>query len=985
MDKKLLSALNNLSVALQEISDSLKDKGDSKRSNTTLALQSGNLDKKIISIDEGIKKLKDDNQKILKNQETIINLSKNKSNDTNQKEVKVTTTTPIFSKKDKSNPLGNINKKKDKDDSPWNKIGNLSDPKQKTKLKEGLSSILMIATGVLAIGLAFKIVGGINFLSVISLSIALPLVALAFEKIAKMKDLKSREIGNIIIITVAIATAITLSSFILQFVRPVGLDQLTTSILIAGMFTVVSYGLSKILSGIRGIRGNDIIKLPLLPLIMVSMSLAILLSSYILQFVRPVGLFQLTTSILIAGMFTVVSYGLGKIIRGLRQISISDVARLSLLPIIMVAMAGAIALSSHILYHVKPVGLFQLLTSVFIAATFVVLAYSIKPLTMATKGITIKDIGMSILILLSLTGSIVLSSYMINLMPDIGVIKLLKFLATGIIISIIAVTLAITSKIINSLGKPSDYIKSGIAILAIATSISLSSWILSSGNYTNLPDWRWSIGAGLTIVGFAIVLRIIDIIGNTSTYLRGGIAILAIAAAISLTSLILSSGNYSGYPSTDWIIGAGIGLLAFGAAALILGFIATSGVGAVAILAGCLSILAVAATITGTSHILASGKYNKYPTKEWATGVGISMLGFALSAIVLGAIAITGVGAVVITAGLGMILLVAGTVVTVAEILGNGKYNKYPDIEWSKGVGNSLAAFGMIMSNIGLKGIALNAIGSILGSGPEDLAKQMLAVDNTLDPGKFIKYPNLNWADGVSKSLSLFASITNSQGLGGIALNAIGDLFGSGPEDIAKQIISVDKELSKGSFQKFPAPNWVNGVMSMSVLASMFKSIKDVDISDVSETISNLSKSYDSLSNSLSNLGNTIDQLDMEKLSAVKNLTGSIVLLSLMDSDQFENMMDALEEKASIFVDIINDIDKSDSERVKKGTKAGVTSTIKTSTKNTPVEKNMNDIYSVMVSVDQKLSFIVKSNDNLSKYVDEIRGDSDLSIKNRKN
>ena len=65
MDKKLLDALNNLSVALQQIADALDPK-KKKTSSIGNALSTNNIDKKLKSIDAGIKKLQSDNKKIIK-------------------------------------------------------------------------------------------------------------------------------------------------------------------------------------------------------------------------------------------------------------------------------------------------------------------------------------------------------------------------------------------------------------------------------------------------------------------------------------------------------------------------------------------------------------------------------------------------------------------------------------------------------------------------------------------------------------------------------------------------------------------------------------------------------------------------------------------------------------------------------------------------------------------------------------------------------
>ena len=76
MDKQLLAALDNLSIALEMLVESLNKK-DAK-SPTATALQSGNFEDQLKGINKGIQELKADNKKILDNQQTIIKLQKEK-------------------------------------------------------------------------------------------------------------------------------------------------------------------------------------------------------------------------------------------------------------------------------------------------------------------------------------------------------------------------------------------------------------------------------------------------------------------------------------------------------------------------------------------------------------------------------------------------------------------------------------------------------------------------------------------------------------------------------------------------------------------------------------------------------------------------------------------------------------------------------------------------------------------------------------------
>ena len=80
MDQKLLDALSNMSEALEQIAEALKKK-DGNKSATTEAMQGGDFVKQIKEINVGVKQLQADTKKMLKNQETIISLSKKASGD----------------------------------------------------------------------------------------------------------------------------------------------------------------------------------------------------------------------------------------------------------------------------------------------------------------------------------------------------------------------------------------------------------------------------------------------------------------------------------------------------------------------------------------------------------------------------------------------------------------------------------------------------------------------------------------------------------------------------------------------------------------------------------------------------------------------------------------------------------------------------------------------------------------------------------------
>ena len=150
MDKKLLDSLSNLSLALEDIAAALKDKSEAQ-SATAKAMKGGDFVKEIKEINVGVKSLQKDTKQILANQQTIMGMSKSKGG----------------KKENVAEGLG-------------------KDKTAQKNFKEGLGVILLIAVAVLAIGVAFLLIGKVNFLSVIALSIALPLLAIGFAKVHKV-------------------------------------------------------------------------------------------------------------------------------------------------------------------------------------------------------------------------------------------------------------------------------------------------------------------------------------------------------------------------------------------------------------------------------------------------------------------------------------------------------------------------------------------------------------------------------------------------------------------------------------------------------------------------------------------------------------------------------------------------------------------------------------------------------------------------------
>jgi hypothetical protein len=905
MDKELLAGLNNLSEAILTMADILQKK-DAK-SATGNALKSGDLSNQLRQISVGIKDIKKDTQKILNQQDTILKMLK-------KDEGKETTSQKV------SKGQTNVETAKEKkDDEKTKAIGGIDT----RKVKDGVSAVLMIAVGVVAIGLALKIVGKIDFLSVLGIALALPLIAIAFSKIAsiftggEVTDEKGRkirtakldrkDIPNIIFSIVAFSTAITLSSYILSKVKPIGLLQgisaimiagvfalmgpslgkminafsginmitalkaslflpvvlvavsaaimgssyfisnvkpigllqAFSSIMIAGVFAVISMGLGKLISAFGRINPvSAFLAARMLPVVLLAVSVSIMLASFVLSAVKPVGLLQAITSIVIAGVFTVISFGIGKIISAFRRVDpVTALAAATLMPILFVAISASIMMSSYLLSQVKPIGLLQAITSIAISAVFVVLSFGIAKMIPAFRRIKPAEAATAALmmpiIFTALSLSILLSSKFLYQVKPIGILQFLTSIAISALFVGFAFAAGLIVKWTKNL-KTKDVLFGSFVVLTMTTTVALAGFIISKSTLPGaaqiLKFVGFSIALGVTTIAIAGTLWALKKLNiGLTDIIKGGIAILAIATTIMLTSLILSLGTYDKYPSLKWILGVGASVVGFGLAAVILGSIALSGVGALAILAGLASILAIAGTIVLVDKIISMGTFSKFPGLKWITGVGASMIGFGLAAVTLGGLIVgtLGLGAIAIAAGLASTLKIAENIVDTDRIISTGKYDKFPAKEWVSSVGDALLKFSTAVVTLG----AIDSVGGIastlsfglvknpIDSGIEatkKIAQSIVDVDGILAKGRYTGGPTSKWSSGISMALGAFWPIYK------ILLENSG-WFSSGvsPDDFSKAIRTISQGITdsasyfsgaKTSFENGPPVAWADGV-----------------------------------------------------------------------------------------------------------------------------------------------------------------------------
>jgi hypothetical protein len=134
--------------------------------------------------------------------------------------------------------------------------------------------------------------------------------------------------------------------------------------------------------------------------------------------------------------------------------------------------------------------------------------------------------------------------------------------------------------------------------------------------------------------------------------------------------------------------------------------------------------------------------------------------------------------------------------------------------------------------------------------------------------------------------------------------------------------------------------------------------------------MSSMASAYYELAESVSKLTHSMKDLDLDKLNALKSLSGNIVLMSLIDSSQFEQMMDTLENKSNIITGLFDNI---------FGTGNNTNNNNNISTFSSKGKTN-DDIFNVLNSMNSNLIAINQntagSNATLKEHLNEVRSNT---------
>lgn len=796
------------------------------------------------------------------------------------------------------------NLKKERQTGIWDKLGKAKD--KTSKVAEGVATIALMAGAILAVGAAFKIVGDVDFKSVVALSIAMPLMAIAFNKI-----------------------------------------------------------------GESGMSPKDALQTSLN---MVIMSAGIFGSSIFLATMPTLSIMQMVSAVAVSAAVGVAMYALSQ---SADEMGRKGVKNLYLLAPLMPVVAAAIAASSFMLANTETISVEQFLSA---AGVGIAMGMSMVPLALAAKalGNNVKKLFGIALAMPVIAGAIVASSYILSEIKEIDGTTVFEtsFAVAGSTALMGGVMVAL-----DKLGMgQSGALEAGIMMPIISTALVASSWILQG-----IKDIKSSdvLETALTVAGSTLLVGgamfAISKMGLSATdAAKGAIIMPIVSAGLMASSWILSVGKYTGGPTVDWAKGFGLSMLASIPAVIGFGALAATGFGALVIGAGILSMLAVAGGISAASHILAGGKYNGGPTKEWAEGVGLALSSFTTAIASLAPNVFDMVfGGDTLSSKIGSIVTIAGALKDAADKVRGGNYTGGPSKEWSEGVGLALVQFTNALGKL-KPSVIDRFFGDSMDKNIQSIIKIAGAIKQaswSIKGGSYTGGPKKEWAEGVGLSISHFAnafsklkpsvmdrwfgdSIDGNIGMikklaavipviaklvatgtyaegtypkkewaEGVGLSmvhmakSIGTLADEiDPEEIwtwipavkamAKIIPAIAKEMVGAKFDNYPSKDWSKGVVDFVLGMSEFEATGNVG--KAAQNITKLSYAYTKLARAIGLVAKNFDKI--KKVPNLGYLNQTLITLSILDSTKLKSTLDVIDDKKEEFSNLL----KAASEQEKK-------------------------------------------------------------------
>jgi hypothetical protein len=654
----------------------------------------------------------------------------------------------------------------------------IEDPKNKNKIVDGIKVVVLIAAGVLALGMAFKLIGKVDFVSVLALSAAMFAMSSIFSKISDIKGLTFGNVLKISLILPMIAAGLALSGYFLTSFPQFTLQQGLSLILIGGALGIATHLL---LGAVSKIGFTSLIKATLIPFLLPLIAWGIAKASFYLKDVQRVSVAQVISIGLVGIALGVATYGIGLALKGMKNVSWKEMLAL---PVMIPMIAGAIVLSSQIFQDFipikKPMDLLK--GSVVIGVAVLAMSFSVVLLGRLLRG-NLKELSIGVLGAVAVAGAIVAVSWAFKELTTVNAPDFMWTLKTGLallIFSSVVVLVALAMNATLSIGGPGGSISGSIggdikklglgllAVVGVAFSIVAVSQIMRLFAEGPIVDPKWALGVGLSILLLSVPVMLIGILLSTGigmpAFALGLLSLPLIALSMVAISGILKLGSWSdNFPSSEWALGVGGSLLLFSLAT-----IAAAGAGLASLVGSFFTggedpLVKIAKSMVDISFVIQAGKWDgNYPQKDWALGVGTALTLFAAATVVAGGVSLASGIISFFTGDKDPLLTLTKSMVDISWLIQSGKWDgNYPKYDWAFGVGTAMALFAAITIVSGVSGLANKIIGFFGGDKDPlvSLAQSMTSVSKIFSEGDFSKYPSLDWTTNVSKALSAFSNI----------------------------------------------------------------------------------------------------------------------------------------------------------------------------------------------------------------------------------
>lgn len=638
----------------------------------------------------------------------------------------------------------------------------LSGTKGQTKgIAEGIQTVALMASSILAIGLAFKVIGDVDFKSVLALSISLPLVALAFNKVAETK-LTPKQAINTGIAMVVMAAAVSASGYVLSTMPTIGFVQILSAIGVAAAMGVAMYGLGEAVENMgRGKIKNLYGIIPVLPFV----AAGLVASAMFLQNIPVIGMPQFLSAVGvgIAMGASMIPLAIASKMMG------NNVGNMYKLALFMPLLATSIYVSAYILQDVPNIDTTGVLeTSFAVTMAGVIMGGGLWALS--KMGISTKDIILGTLGMVIISGGIWAMSHILSA-GDYGnypPVDWAKGVGMSMLVSIPAV---VALGLLGATGFGFLIIAAGIAgMLMMAGALVAVGDILSNGNFSGGPSVEWAKAVGLSLMTFTYALSALSpgvfgwLAGDTFDSQIANI--IKIAETLNEVGSIISTGTYSGGPTKEWALGVGLSIKYFAEALesfkpsawdLLMGETFDKNIYGMLKLAAMMKMLP---PLLGPSNLYVGTG----PTKEWAEGVGMSMKYFAQALESFKPSAWDLLMGESFDQNIEGVKKLARLMPQLPALLGPSSLYEGtgPDKKWAEGVGATLVAMGTTVATLADEIDAEDVYEWILPI--KHLSSLIPYFALKLKGLSFDNYPSKKWSEGIFEFIKNFSEYEGSSG-----------------------------------------------------------------------------------------------------------------------------------------------------------------------------------------------------------------------------